>query len=91
MFRDFGDEHGHVVTPRTVLMVLGDARNNNYDPGLDALTSLTERCRRTLWLNPEPSTSWGTGDSVAPEYADLVEMAECRNLAQLSDLVQSLA
>ncbi|MDA3627550.1 VWA domain-containing protein [Saccharopolyspora sp. WRP15-2] len=91
VFTDFADKHGDVLTPRTVLLILGDARNNNYDPELDALADLTDRCKRTLWLNPEPSTSWGTGDSVAPEYADLVEMAECRNLAQLTDLVQSLA
>ncbi|MER7010855.1 VWA domain-containing protein [Saccharopolyspora sp. NPDC000359] len=90
VFTDFAADHAHLLTPRTVLVILGDARNNNYDPAPEVLASLTQRCRRTLWLNPEPRDRWGTGDSATPTYQELVEMAECRNLAQLSDLVQSL-
>ncbi|MDA3646279.1 VWA domain-containing protein [Saccharopolyspora indica] len=90
VFADFAADHAHVLTSRTVLLVLGDARNNDHDPALDVLAGLTGRCRRTLWLNPEPRANWGTGDSAALDYADLVEMAECRNLAQLTRLVRSL-
>ncbi|GAA2803903.1 vWA domain-containing protein [Saccharopolyspora taberi] len=91
VFNHFAADHADVLTPRTVLVILGDARNNHYDPVPEALGRLADRCRRTLWLNPEPRAAWGTGDSAAPVYADRVEMAECRNLAQLADLVQSLA
>ncbi|KAA5837199.1 VWA domain-containing protein [Saccharopolyspora hirsuta] len=90
VFADFAANHADALTPRTVLLILGDARNNNYDPAPEILTTLTRRCRRTLWLNPEPRNRWGTGDSAAPVYESLVEMAECRNLAQLTNLVQSL-
>lgn len=91
VFAQFAADHAHVLTPRTVLVVLGDARNNHYDPEPETLARLADRCKRTLWFNPEPRADWGSGDSAAPSYADLVEMAECRNLAQLADLVQSLA
>lgn len=91
VFSHFAAEHAHVLTPRTVLVVLGDARNNHYDPEPEALTRLADRCRRTLWLNPERRTAWGTGDSAALDYADRAEMAECRNLAQLAELVRSMA
>jgi uncharacterized protein with von Willebrand factor type A (vWA) domain len=60
------------------------------DPNLAAVRRITERARRVYWLNPEQTTSWGTGDSAAPEYAELVEMHECRNARQLSDLVSRL-
>jgi uncharacterized protein with von Willebrand factor type A (vWA) domain len=41
-------------------------------------------------LNPEQCSRWGTGDSVAPAYAELVEMHECRNAQQLSGLIARL-
>ncbi|MER7406886.1 hypothetical protein ABT373_31545 [Streptomyces sp. NPDC000070] len=42
------------------------------------------------WLNPEQRSRWGTGDSAAPAYAELVEMHECRTARQLSTLVGRL-
>ncbi|SEG77095.1 hypothetical protein SAMN02982929_03601 [Saccharopolyspora kobensis] len=90
VFAEFAADHVDVLTSRSVLLVLGDARNNNHDPALEVLAGLTDRCRRTLWLNPEPRANWGTGDSAALAYGEIVEMAECRNLAQLTDLVRNL-
>src|SRR5690606_23820470 len=56
-------------------------------PNLPAVRELVRRARRVHWLNPEPRTLWGTGDSAAPEYASLVEMHECRSVRRLRDLV----
>jgi uncharacterized protein with von Willebrand factor type A (vWA) domain len=41
-------------------------------------------------LNPEGTSQWGTGDSAALDYAGVVEMHECRNVQQLSELVARL-
>ncbi|MFE6358968.1 VWA domain-containing protein [Streptomyces sp. NPDC057806] len=87
---EFAERYGDAVGPRTTVFVLGDARTNMSDPNLAAVCRITERARRVYWLNPEQTTSWGTGDSAAPEYAELVEMHECRNARQLSDLVSRL-
>ncbi|MCL7427729.1 VWA domain-containing protein [Streptomyces sp. YS415] len=87
---EFAERYGDAVGPRTTVFVLGDARTNMSDPNLAAVRRITERARRVYWLNPEQTTSWGTGDSAAPEYAELVEMHECRNARQLSDLVSRL-
>ncbi|MEV0174218.1 VWA domain-containing protein [Streptomyces sp. NPDC050803] len=87
---EFAQRYGDAVGPRTTVFVLGDARTNMGDPNLPAVRQLAERARRVYWLNPEQASSWGTGDSAAPEYAELVEMHECRNARQLSALIARL-
>ncbi|MGV9455426.1 vWA domain-containing protein [Streptomyces sp. NPDC003635] len=87
---EFAERYGDAVGPRTTVFVLGDARTNMSDPNLAAVREITERARRVYWLNPEQQDRWGTGDSAAPAYAELVEMHECRNTGQLSDLVSRL-
>ena len=48
---------------KTTVMVLGDARSNYGDPGHLVLKEIHERAARVIWLNPEPESTWGTGDS----------------------------
>ncbi|MGC0398398.1 uncharacterized protein with von Willebrand factor type A (vWA) domain [Streptomyces sp. SAI-126] len=87
---EFASRYGDALSPRTTVFVLGDARTNMSDPNLPAVREITERARRVHWLNPEARAQWGTGDSAAYEYAELVEMHECRNVRQLSELVGRL-
>ncbi|MGW4885486.1 vWA domain-containing protein [Streptomyces murinus] len=87
---DFTERYGAAVGPRTTVFVLGDARTNQSDPNLPAVREIARRARRVYWLNPEPAGQWGTGDSAAPAYADLVEMHECRTARQLGGLVGRL-
>ncbi|MEU6106045.1 vWA domain-containing protein [Streptomyces flaveolus] len=87
---EFAERYGDAVGPRTTVFVLGDARTNMGDPNLAAVREIAGRARRVYWLNPEQRSRWGTGDSAAPEYAELVEMHECRNARQLGALVTRL-
>lgn len=87
---EFAERYGDAVGPRTTVLILGDARTNMSDPNLPALRRIAERARRIHWLNPEGGTQWGSGDSAAPAYAELVEMHECRTARQLSALVGRL-
>lgn len=87
---EFAERCAGAVGPRTTVFVLGDARTNMADPNLPAVRELAGRARRVYWLNPEQRSRWGTGDSAAPEYAELVEMHECRTVRQLSALVGRL-
>jgi hypothetical protein len=86
----FAERHLDAITPRTSLLVLGDARSNYGDPALPALRRMAERARRSYWLNPERRSAWDTGDSVAEDFGRVVPMVECRNLAQLSGFVRDL-
>ncbi|MFF6953183.1 VWA domain-containing protein [Streptomyces iakyrus] len=87
---EFAERYADAVGSRTTVFVLGDARTNRSDPNLPAVRQIAGRARRVHWLNPEQRSRWGTGDSVAPAYAELVEMHECRNARQLSALVALL-
>ncbi len=89
-FADFYADHMAAVGPRTAVLILGDARNNNQDPNLAALHEISQRARRTFWLNPESSMRWGLGDSIAPTYAEIVEMHEVCNVDQLTKFVTRL-
>ncbi|MGW6414914.1 VWA domain-containing protein [Streptomyces sp. NPDC055055] len=87
---EFAERYADAVGPRTVVFVLGDARTNGADPHLAALRLIAGRARRVHWLNPEQPSLWGTGDSVAPAYAEIVEMRPCRNAHQLGALIGRL-
>ncbi|MET9504500.1 VWA domain-containing protein [Streptomyces sp. NPDC006622] len=87
---EFAERYGAAVGPRTTVFVLGDARTNMSDPNLPAVRRIAGRARRVHWLNPEPRTQWGTGDSAAPDYAELVAMHECRTAHQLGALVSRI-
>ncbi|MFB0620088.1 VWA domain-containing protein [Streptomyces sp. AGS-58] len=87
---EFTERYGDAAGPRTTVFVLGDARTNMSDPNLPAVRDLVRRARRVYWLNPEPRDRWGTGDSAAPAYAELVEMHECRTARQLGALIARL-
>ncbi|TDD48240.1 VWA domain-containing protein [Nonomuraea terrae] len=87
----FAERYGDAIGPKTSLLILGDARSNYQPPALGVLKSLAKGCRHAYWLNPEPRQQWDTGDSVASDYGTVVPMYECRNVAQLSAFIETLA
>ena len=86
----FAADFPDAVGPRTSLLVLGDARNNYRATGVATLRTLVARARHAYWLNPEPQAYWGSGDSASEQYAEVIEMVECRNAVQLEQFVQRL-
>lgn len=87
----FRQEYADALTPKSSLLILGDARSNYADLHINVLRDLVGRARHAHWLNPEHRRNWDTGDSVASRYGQFVEMHECRNLIQLSGFVHDLA
>jgi uncharacterized protein len=67
-FADFKENWLHRVTNKTTILILGDGRNNFGKPRTDILKLIQERSKRIIWLNPEPVTFWGTGDSEMKRY-----------------------
>lgn len=87
---DFREKYLQTVGPRSTVLILGDARNNNQHPRTDALHEISARSKRTFWLNPEHPSRWGLGDSEAKTYAEIVEMHQCSNIDQLADFITRL-
>ena len=73
-FTRFADEHPDALTPKTNLLVLGDARSNHTDLALPVVKDLVYAARHSWWLNPEHARNWNTGDSAAREYGRLGPM-----------------
>lgn len=87
----FHTRYGGQLTPRTTVIITGDARNN-YRPPRDAvLADIARACRALVWLNPEPHAYWDTGDSAMSHYArHCTSVHEVRTLRQLEDFVETL-
>ena len=90
-FTAFWDRWGEEITPRTSVLLLGDARNNYHASQAWVVQEIRHRARHVYWLNPEPRAYWGTGDSILNEYAvHCDDVFECRNLRQLELFVSEL-
>jgi uncharacterized protein len=81
---DFDEQALRKVTRRTSVIILGDARSNDTDPRIDLMQKLHDRAKFVMWLNPEPRTFWGTGDSEMLRYLPYVHFA--RTTASVRDL-----
>jgi uncharacterized protein with von Willebrand factor type A (vWA) domain len=81
--------HRARLTRSTLLLVLGDARNNRLPPRADLLRAIADRVQRIVWLVPEPRARWDTGDSVLRLYAPACEaVVECVDLGAMVRAVQ---
>jgi uncharacterized protein with von Willebrand factor type A (vWA) domain len=92
VLRDLTTDAAADLTADTVLLILGDARNNRLPPRADLLRAVRARVRRVVWLNPDPRDRWNTGDSVIALYerhADAV--LACGSLAELDAALARIA
>lgn len=88
----FWSRYGDALTPRSTVIVAGDARNNYRTPHADVLGAVQSVSRGVYWLNPEPRSYWDTGDSVMGAYAKYCDaVREVRNLRQLEEFVEEIA
>lgn len=79
------------LTRDTVLLILGDARNNAFDPQAWTLEEISQHCRRVLWLNPEARHEWNQDDSIVNIYAPYCNaVLECWTLEHLVQAAEVL-
>uniref|UniRef100_Q07SC2 VWA containing CoxE family protein n=1 Tax=Rhodopseudomonas palustris (strain BisA53) TaxID=316055 RepID=Q07SC2_RHOP5 len=88
---DFEKQWLSAVTPKTTVIILGDARTNKLDPRADILRTISERAKRVVWLNPEGRMGWGWGDSEMPRYAPFCHLVrQCATARQLERAVSDI-
>jgi uncharacterized protein len=91
MLLDLDEQLMHRIDRRTTVLVLGDARNNRGHPRTEVMKTLHGRARRVIWLNPEPRSFWGLGDSEMKRYAPYCHIArECNSLRHLERTLDEL-
>jgi len=78
------DRRAALVTRATVIVIMGDGRNNRRPARADLLRDLGRLSRAVLWLIPEPQARWNTGDSAIRQYARAATaLIPCENLREL--------
>jgi len=79
------------IDPKTTVIMLGDARNNQSDGRSDIWQQVYQRSQRVLWLNPEGRFSWDSGDSIISEYAPYCSKVEpCNSLNDINRILNNL-
>ncbi|HKV53301.1 MAG TPA: VWA domain-containing protein [Candidatus Binataceae bacterium] len=81
-------KHAETLTRATVLVIMGDGRNNRRPARADSLREISRRVRAVIWLNPEPIERWGSGDSAIRQYEREVDaLLYCANLRALESAI----
>lgn len=97
-YSNYGDsleEWVHIAPNGTfddaVVFIMGDARNNRYDAGLEALRFVKRRAHQVIWMNPEVPHQWNTGDSIIFKYVNEVDqMLDISTLDKFSAVLKQL-
>jgi hypothetical protein len=90
-FESFFNRYGKQLTPRTTVIITGDARNNYRPPRDRVLAEIAKSARAVVWLNPEPQAYWDTGDSAMSHYSvHCTSVHEVRTLRQLELFIEEL-
>ncbi len=88
---DFVENHIDGVDRHTTVIFLGDGRSNFADPRIDLMQLIQQRARAVIWLNPEPESYWGQGDSVMYRYERFTHVAkQCNTLGQLERIIEDV-
>jgi len=84
VLNELWDRRGELVSRASLVLILGDGRNNRRPARADVLRDLRRLCRAVIWLIPEPRERWGTGDSAIHQYAREIDaLYQCGNLGEL--------
>jgi len=71
-FQAFDAIAGDSLYRDTVLLIIGDARNNKREERLDLVQKWRNKTRKVIWFNPDLPEKWDQGDSVITAYAQFV-------------------
>ena len=90
-FLNFHGQYIRSVTNKTTVIILGDGRNNYFDPETALLRKIHEKSKRLIWLNPESIPFWGSGDSEMKRYGPLCDIVrECSTLRHLERIIDDI-
>jgi len=89
--RDLKADFFDAIDRRTTVIILGDARSNDTDPEVAILRQIAERSKRVIWINPEPQSFWGSGDSEMPSYRPFCHVAKsCSTIKDFERIIDDL-
>ena len=90
-FSSFTEKYLESVNSKTIVIIIGDARNNRRPSQVNKLQQIRNKAKKLIWLNPEDRSQWNTADSIMDEYGKFAhEVHEVMNFETLASFVQNL-
>lgn len=86
--RQFYEESLSLINKDTIVIFIGDARNNHNPTGEDELKAICRKARSAYWINTEDPALWDSGDSIMSVYAKY--MNRCTAAFNTADLIAFL-
>lgn len=89
--QSFCKEHLSSVTRDTIVVWIGDARNNKNQSGIDEMKKISRKAKHSYWLNTEKKERWNTADSIIGQYATYMDgVYEVLSLGQLASFLENM-
>lgn len=86
--QEFCNKYLTHVGKDTIVIFLGDARNNKNPTGEEFVEEIKKRAKKIFWLETESKEMWGEGDSAIYSYSPYI--SEIRELIKPKDIVDFL-
>lgn len=86
--KTFNDLYLGEIDKNTVVIFLGDARNNKNESGVEFLSAIQKRAKSTIWLNTEEKPKWNVNDSIIGLYSEY--MSDVKEILTTNDIVKFL-
>lgn len=86
--RTLYQKHLPEITKDSIIIWMGDARNNNREPSYREFRAICRRAKRAYFLNTEKTALWNTADSIAGGYARYAKMYETINVSELAGFIR---
>ena len=91
VFELFARTYLPTISPRSTIIVLGDARNNHFPEYGKSFEKICGHVKRVIWLNPQPRGEWNTRDNIMGLYSrHCHEVYECSTIRQLERIMDDL-
>ena len=72
-FEAFADKYMDAITPKTSLLILGDARTNYRNPAAETVARMVKQVPPACWFHPQPKAQVGSGASSTTTHPPPVE------------------
>ena len=90
-FCKFVEEYIGYLDKHTIVLIIGDARNNRNNTGINYLKQIKSRSKSIIWLNPEEKSKWNTGDSIIQKYKPVVnEIYQTNTFKQVMEFLDKV-
>lgn len=83
-------EHRKKITKDSVVIFMGDARNNKNDTAEEYMKNIGHLAKKCYWLNTEKYDEWDKADSLATLYGKYSTMYEVINTMELIGFIENM-